>query len=730
MTQFSFSYKIDAIDNSESGLADALGSLRGWSTKAAALVQAPFKFGGAALGFLRDFNLGLKPLLGGLDSILDTGLRLEAQQKSFEALTGKQGKQARELAKSLVAAANGTLTLAKAQQIANRALASNIQIDQLGTLLDFASRKSITTGKDPGQAIDTLVTGLARGSTLFLDDFGILVDGIDGVRRTFDSINGEGAFDALGPAAQKAEIIRQALAEMNQQMGNIGVTGKESFFVLEGIKNSLKSSLNQLIAAVARSKDLRDMLAGVQSLVGGTVDHLEKGGSLSELLFGKKGGKSGGLLGIGGAVLTDAGVLIGKGFVGVLFEAIERLGKPITEMIDSVIKSIRKTWDDIKTNMAGMLGLLGIDLSSLGSGKRQQHESRRRKSRSESIIPRNSATEEADYQKRRREISERHEQWRQDWEKRRRNQNRTESSKSKDSPSVLSIFDTPPQDKSRPFLDRLFELIEYRVRFWLGYPITPSANPNPRDGRLWASSQSANPALLFPSLTASAAIAGGNFLRQPGDLFRSIGDEGRRLIADALGFNRTRKEIGLFRADFPNASTDKAGLKPLVDADSLIPLTQTERQRRRRERSRITNTIDLMESGNRGVRAEARRRAIERIRRLRADGRDVLPRDRRRIFDEEFKRTVKESTDPLREQIRLIDQSLAEDKVNRDQRIQQMRGDDGSKLKQIAEDSLKQVESLAMMTSTGQLIAALLDQLVSAAGGFEQRLAAIGFAKQ
>jgi len=705
MTQFSFSYRIGAEDDSRSGIESALSSLRGFSTKATELVSVPFKFGGAALGFLRDFNLGLKPLLGGLDSILDTGLRLEAQQKSFEALTGKQGKQARDLAKSLVAAANGTLTLAKAQQIANRALASNIQFDQLGTLFDFASRKSITTGKDPGQVIDTLVTGLARGSTLFLDDFGILVDGIDGVRRTFDAINGNGAFDALGPAAQKAEIIRQALAEMNQQMGNIGVTGKESFFVLEGIKNSLKSSLNQLIAAVARSKDLRAMLAGVQSIVGGTVDHLEKGGSLSELLFGKKGGKSGGLLGIGGAVLTDAGVLLGKGFVGVLFQAIERLGKPIAAIFDSTISRFETIWTEIKSDIAGVFGQVKDRLSKylnhgggvagmLPAGIINDVVESFSGGSGSGFSPVDNAKQSGFFS------------------------------------SILSMFATPPQDKSRPLMERVFEMIEYRVRFWLGYPIAPREEYDRRTGLPMAFGGGTTPATFVRSAIASSVFASTGSSSSAGKFFQSIGAEGRRLIAEATGFNQTRKEIGLFRSDFPNASTDKAGLKPLVDPDSLIPLTQTERMRRRRERNRIAETIDLMESGNRGVRAEARRRAIDRIRRLRAEGRDVLPSDRRRIFDEEFKRTVKDATDPLRQQIQRIDQSLADDKVNQEKRIERMRGDDGSKLKQIAEGSLKQIESMAMMTSTGQLIASLLEQLVSAAGGFEQRLAAIRGANQ
>jgi hypothetical protein len=229
LSDFNFGIRIGAKNDTKSGISAALSGFRSLTSTLAKPITIPIRIGKAGLGaarsslaLLRDINLGVGGLARGaafaagkIDALIDSGLRFEPTMRSFESLTGRSGKSAVDLAKSLVAASNGTLTFLDAMRISNRGLASGLDINKIATVLDFVSKKAVTTGKSAGAAIDTVVTGLSRGSTLFLDDFGILVDGIDGVRRRFDKIKGHGAFDALGPAAQKAEIINQAMAEMS-----------------------------------------------------------------------------------------------------------------------------------------------------------------------------------------------------------------------------------------------------------------------------------------------------------------------------------------------------------------------------------------------------------------------------------------------------------------------------------------------------------------------------------
>jgi len=164
-----------------------------------------------------------------------------------------------------------------------------------------------------------VITGLSRGSTLFLDDFGILVDGLEGVKAKFNALHGDKAWDALSQSAQKAETVSQAIAEMKQQMGKLGVTGKETVFVFAGIKNQISDAVDRLSLAVAKSGALNKAMTGVRDLFGGIATHFEKGGGFGELLTGK--GKSGGLLGIGKALMLDIGESLGRAVGGGLLKA-------------------------------------------------------------------------------------------------------------------------------------------------------------------------------------------------------------------------------------------------------------------------------------------------------------------------------------------------------------------------------------------------------------------------
>lgn len=351
-----FGLSINARDNT----AEAQKSvLRGFASLATKPITIPIKFGFNALAALRDINLGLVPLVRGVargvDSIIERGGRLDLVRKSFESLTGRSGAQMQYLARQLVAASNGTLRLGQAMEIANRGLASGLSLSDLRTTLDFISKKAATTGKEASESLDKVVTGLARGSTLFLDDFGILVDGVEGVKRGFDAIKGSGAFDQLGPAAQKAEIVRQAMVEMRQQMSRIGVSGKDVFFSWQGIKNQIGDAVDKLAHAAVKSGAVRDALGSLRSGLGGIARHFEQGGSISDILFGKKGGQSGGLFGVLKGGLVDLGEAFGR---GVLYAVAKGAGG-LLQIVGSWAGSIRNAfvtiWDEISPKVVGLL---------------------------------------------------------------------------------------------------------------------------------------------------------------------------------------------------------------------------------------------------------------------------------------------------------------------------------------------------------------------------------------
>lgn len=348
-----FGVTLRSTDQSQGGFRSFLSGFNTVVRTAAKPITVPLQIARGGLGLLRDINLGLAPVVRGLDDLIERGAGLEVVRKSFESLTGRSGRDAERLAKSIVNAASGTLRMAEAMQIANRALGSGLSLEQLGTAIEFIGKKAITTGKNASEALNTVITGLARGSTLFLDDFGILVDGVDGVRASFDKIKGSGAFDSMGPAAQKAETIRQAIAEMQGQMSKIGVTGGETIFVWQGIKNQVGDAVDKLVLAVAGSKAMRDSLLGFRDILGGISEHFAKGGGFMEILSGK--GASGGLLGLIGGALSDAGSAIGRGLTGALLIGAAKVGEGIESLWDKIKAQVPGTFGPVFTEVTGTM---------------------------------------------------------------------------------------------------------------------------------------------------------------------------------------------------------------------------------------------------------------------------------------------------------------------------------------------------------------------------------------
>lgn len=346
-----FALRISAQDQTRSGLRSALSGIQTFARTAIKPITIPLKFGQGAARFLRDFNQGIRPALAGMDSLIERGAGLEVQQKGLSRLLGQSGAEAKALAAQLSRAAGGTLRLGEAMQVANRALASGIRTDQLLTAIEFISKKSVTTGKNAADAVDKVITGLARGSTLFLDDFGILVDGIDGVRRSFDAIHGVKAFDQLGPAAQKAEIVRAAIAEMSEQLGRMGISGRETIFMWGSIKARVGDAVDRLALAAVKSKALRDTVRGLRDQIEGLTKHLSTGGSLGELLFGKQGGQSGGVFGLVSAGLKDIGENFGRGATAMLLDGIAGGVELLRAGGDYLAERLEQTWESARAKL-------------------------------------------------------------------------------------------------------------------------------------------------------------------------------------------------------------------------------------------------------------------------------------------------------------------------------------------------------------------------------------------
>ena len=715
MSQFSFQYRISAKDDTSKTIDGALGNLRRFGKLAARPILIPIKIASTgfnaakgALGVLRDINLGLAPVLRGFSNLLDSGLQLGVQQKSFQSLVGRTSSTALDMAKSLVAASNGTLTLSRAMQIANRGMASGLGFEQVGTVLDFISRKAVSTGKDAAQAVDTVITGLARGSTLFLDDFGILVDGMEGIKRTFDAINGIGAFDALGPAAQKAETVRQALAEMRQQMGKIGVSGKEAFFVFQGIKNSLTSSVERLVAAIAGSDALRGALVKVQNVVEGIIQHFDTGGGLGELLFGK--GKSGGLLGLAGSLLLDIGNLIGQGIIGAVLKGIAKLVHVLPQLLDVV----RTWWNGPRNSPSPSTKDVVKDVYDYYTDPDATREIYRH-----TFTPENM-----------------------DAAKRGPGLFSTLKSYFTD-PDPLKIRDGKPPIKLKDALRDVFDFYRHGEFDPL---FRGKEQPSAGNG---GTASTAGPAGIG-AMSIQTMAAGVLFATSMGKSADGVDAALEKLsmaidkIADgflnrATAFSFSADAFAKFKADFPDGKIAKAGQKPPTVLPANIgepakPLTLEERRQKRAEVAQLDREI---RGAGAGIGREARQRGAARIAALREQGVKVTPWERQYIHDVERDTLKRERTEELlRRRARLVN-TIEQDRSRRSKDggpvIGQLRQRSDHitqsevKLLKATEQQLQkmqeQKEILQQVAANGLLMAGMLGEAAKHAGAAARRLA-------
>ncbi len=336
-SNLTFGIEIRAYDQTQAPLRSALGGFTGFAQKLNGLAAKSFGALKGGLSFLRDLRFGggaviqgLTAVARGIDQLIDRGSKMSVTRQSFESLTKAMPHQAAVLAKSFVDASNGTLTLRRAMELTNRAIASGINVTRdLPTILDFASKKAITTGTSFDTASEQLITGLARMSAAWLDNFGILNDGLDGVKRTFDSLNGKGAFEGLTPAAQKAEFIRQAMMDIARQQKQIGISGRETAFQYARIKNHVTNAVDGLSEAIAASDSFRTALESVNVVIEGIKEHISGNGSFWQIFLGK--GKSGGLVGIIGGVFEDMGMLAARGFIKVFQSTIDSITGLLTK---------------------------------------------------------------------------------------------------------------------------------------------------------------------------------------------------------------------------------------------------------------------------------------------------------------------------------------------------------------------------------------------------------------
>ncbi len=257
-----FGVRLTARDESSPVFRSFLGNVDAAGKRAAGLITAPLRMAAAATRSLFSGNLffGLQNLKMGLQGLqriadqLERGTRFNNLVRGLRDIGRLDGdNSALLLARRLQAAAGHNLSLFAALQSTNRALqSSKLTATQLQVIYQYAARSADALDRSTGDVVDTLTRGLVRGRTGMLADVGILVDGIEGVKADYEALRGAGSWDALRPAAQDAQVISRAIAEMRRQVDVLGAAGQQGqATTFSRIKTNLRDIADQALGAMA-----------------------------------------------------------------------------------------------------------------------------------------------------------------------------------------------------------------------------------------------------------------------------------------------------------------------------------------------------------------------------------------------------------------------------------------------------------------------------------------------
>lgn len=135
----------------------------------------------STLGFLTSLKGAIAGVAFGVITKQIGELALEADkfndvERAFRGLAESQGEDAAKMLSSMRDLSKGTIDDLTLMQKANQALLLGLPVDKFGDMLKIARSSSKATGESMEFMLNSIVTGLGRGSKLILDNLGIMID--------------------------------------------------------------------------------------------------------------------------------------------------------------------------------------------------------------------------------------------------------------------------------------------------------------------------------------------------------------------------------------------------------------------------------------------------------------------------------------------------------------------------------------------------------------------------
>ncbi|KAB1443073.1 phage tail tape measure protein [Pseudodesulfovibrio senegalensis] len=152
-------------------------------------------------------------------------------EATFKRLSEAQGRQAEDMVKQMRKVTKGAMSEMDMMANSAQAMMAGMDFRQTITAFQYLQRYAKATNKDFKQLSETIMTGLARGSTLMLDDAGIII-GQTGFIADKERELGR----SLSDVEKKTYLVNEAIAQMSRKMGVLGTDTMTTYDHIQKMK--------------------------------------------------------------------------------------------------------------------------------------------------------------------------------------------------------------------------------------------------------------------------------------------------------------------------------------------------------------------------------------------------------------------------------------------------------------------------------------------------------------
>ncbi len=145
-------------------------------------------------------------------------------EMAFESMAKRVGQNGAEVLRELHKAAGGTIDALALMKQASRALVFNIAAADLKKLMQIARASATATGESVEQMFNSIVTGVARGSRMLLDNLGILVN-VEDAQREYAASIGK-TVESLTAMERSQATLNAVLISGGDIMERVGEAGR------------------------------------------------------------------------------------------------------------------------------------------------------------------------------------------------------------------------------------------------------------------------------------------------------------------------------------------------------------------------------------------------------------------------------------------------------------------------------------------------------------------------